>query len=140
MMYNLDMKKKEIAEKVKEKKKVSAYMVLLVISLLSLSLALYLTFASYGRYRHHQFPKARQTDVLLIQSWMTVPHIARVYGVPELVLFEELGEIQPNRKLSIHDIARKKQMTDEELLSQIRTSIMTYQKLHPLPSPISLPE
>lgn len=121
------------------KRHLTVFVILLGISFLSLLLAVYLSFQSYDRYRQYRLPRQRQTDVLLIQSWMTIPHIARVYGVPETVLFEELGEIPPERKLSLHDIAKKKGITDEQLLEEIRDSIITYQKINPLPSQITAP-
>jgi hypothetical protein len=36
-------------------------------------------------------PPASETDVELIRDWMTIPYIARTYGVPDRMLFKELG-------------------------------------------------
>ena len=36
-------------------------------------------------------PPPSETDVELIRDWMTIPYIARTYGVPDRMLFKELG-------------------------------------------------
>ena len=38
----------------------------------------------------HRPPPASETDVELIRDWMTIPYIARTYGVPDRMLFKEL--------------------------------------------------
>lgn len=47
------------------------------------------------------------TDVEAIRGWMTVPYIARAYGVPEEVIFERL-DIPPedNRSRSLAELNR----------------------------------
>ena len=49
-----------------------------------------------------------ETDVERIRDWMTVPFIARMYGVPEETLFEAL-EIpeEGNRKKSLEELEKK---------------------------------
>lgn len=77
-------------------------------------------------------PHARgeiETDVERIRNWMTVPFIARMYGVPEDLLFDALG-ISPegNRKRSLEDL-------DELYFSQssgfakqlVKTAILAHQ-------------
>jgi len=39
----------------------------------------------------HRPPPPSQTDVELIRDWMTIPYIARTYGVPDRMLFNELN-------------------------------------------------
>jgi len=42
----------------------------------------------FGPGRPH--PEPSETDVELIRDWMTIPYIARTYGVPDRMLFKEL--------------------------------------------------
>lgn len=48
------------------------------------------------------------TDVEAIRGWMTIPYIARAYGVPEEVIFERL-DIPPenNRARSLAELNRQ---------------------------------
>ena len=39
----------------------------------------------------HRPPSPSETNVELIRDWMTIPYIARTYGVPNRVLFNELN-------------------------------------------------
>jgi len=43
-----------------------------------------------GGYGPGKPPPASETDVELIRDWMTIPYIARTYGVPDRMLFKEL--------------------------------------------------
>jgi hypothetical protein len=36
-------------------------------------------------------PPPSETDVELIRDWMTIPYIAKTYGVPDRMLFKELN-------------------------------------------------
>ena len=38
----------------------------------------------------HPPPAPSETDVELIRDWMTIPYIAKTYGVPDRMLFKEL--------------------------------------------------
>lgn len=42
----------------------------------------------FGPGRPH--PEPGETDVELIRDWMTIPYIAKTYGVPDRMLFKEL--------------------------------------------------
>lgn len=82
---------------------------------------------------HHIHPG--QTDVNLIQGWMTVPYIAEMYTVPEDVLWKDLA-IPPDhnqlKPLSLleREFARGKPGAIEQQLKQI---IQTYQAQYPPP-------
>jgi len=46
---------------------------------------------------HRPFPPS-QTNVELIRDWMTIPYIADTYGVPDRMLFNELGVADANNR------------------------------------------
>jgi len=53
----------------------------------------------------HPPPPASETDVELIRDWMTVPYIARTYGVPDHMLFKELDiPEEGNREKSLKEL------------------------------------
>jgi hypothetical protein len=46
---------------------------------------------SFGVLHPPPFPPPMETDVELIRGWMTIPYIARVYSVPDKILWDSLG-------------------------------------------------
>ena len=50
-------------------------------------------------------PPPSETDVELIRDWMTVPYIAKTYGVPDRMLFKELRiPDEGNREKSLKEL------------------------------------
>ncbi len=113
--------------KISEKKRLLFYL-LLFVSLTSLLFALYLGVNLYKRISHRPPPIPRQTDVTLIQEWMTVPFIARSYRVPENELFEYLKiDSQTDRRLNLVSLSAKKGLSTHALISQIQKYITQFQ-------------
>jgi len=53
----------------------------------------------------HPQPRATTTDVELIRDWMTIPYIAKTYGVPDRMLFRELRiPDEGNREKSLKEL------------------------------------
>jgi hypothetical protein len=124
--YTLDMPEKKISEK----KRLIFYL-LLFISLVSLLLAVYLGLSLYQQVGHRPPPIPRQTDVNLIQDWMTIPFIARSYRIPEQGLYRHLGiDSASNRRTSLMSLASKQGISTQSLISQIQeyiTKLQTHQ-------------
>src|SRR5512141_56046 len=56
----------------------------------------------------HPPSPATETDVELIRDWMTIPYIARTYGVPDHMLFKELNiPEEGNREKSLKELNEK---------------------------------
>ena len=50
-------------------------------------------------------PHPSETDVELIRDWMTIPYIAKTYGVPDRMLFKELRiPNEGNREKSLKEL------------------------------------
>lgn len=50
-------------------------------------------------------PPPSETDVELIRDWMTIPYIAKTYGVPDRMLFKELRiPDEGNREKSLKEL------------------------------------
>jgi hypothetical protein len=114
-------------KKISEKKRLIFYL-LLFVSLTSLLIAFYLGVHLYQRVSHRPPPIPRQTDVTLIQEWMTVPFIARSYRVPENELFEYLKiDSQTDRRLNLVSLSAKKGLSTHALISQIQKYITQFQ-------------
>jgi hypothetical protein len=86
--------------------------VMLSIALLLLGTALtgFFGIRAYRAYDHFNShaPTTGMTDVEAIRGWMTVPYIARAYGVPADALFAALGIPQAgNDRLSVKQLVAK---------------------------------
>jgi hypothetical protein len=64
-------------------------------------------YRAYDRFQHDA-PAGGVTDVAAIRGWMTLPYIARAYGVPEDWLFEALAIPKAgNTRLSVKQLVVK---------------------------------
>ena len=64
-------------------------------------------YRAYTRFRPAELVVAT-TDVEAMRGWMTVPYIARAYGVPEEALFAALAiPKEGNRRLSVKQLVAK---------------------------------
>jgi hypothetical protein len=90
----------------------SAYRRVLTITLVVIGVGLVGFFGlrayrAYTRF-HPDAPVAGLRDVEAIRGWMTLPYIARAYGVPEDSLFAALALPKPgNTRLSIKQLVAK---------------------------------
>lgn len=85
---------------------------MLSIALLVLGMALagFFGVGAYRAYRRFslQTPTPSMTDIEAIRGWMTVPYIARAYGVPEDALFAALSIPKAeNEQLSVKQLVAK---------------------------------
>ena len=122
-------------------RKLSRWQKITVILLIVFGLLLTLGF---GLRTLRSFKKARQIENLrpgerniqLIRGWMTIDYIARIYEVPEEVLFKGLGiEAQPELShASLRDLGRKYYPAQpEQALRRIQQAIIDYYGIPPLP-------
>jgi hypothetical protein len=75
------------------------------------------------------------TDVEAIRGWMTVPYVARAYGVPEEIIFERL-DIPPedNRSRSLAQLNRLYAPGERGLiLNMVKQAVKTYLDEHSSP-------
>lgn len=82
----------------------------IVLLILGMALAGFFGVRAYRAYNrfHPQAPAASMTDVEAIRGWMTVPYIARAYGVSEEALFSALGIPKAgNERLSVKQLVAK---------------------------------
>mgnify|MGYP003449387220 CR=1 FL=1 len=71
------------------------------------------TLRAFREFRGHRPPppfapadaQEMETDVELIRDWMTIPYIAKTYGVPDRMLFKELRiPNEGNREKSLKEL------------------------------------
>ena len=111
----------------------SAYRPVLTITLVVIGLGLISFFGlrAYRAYTRFQpdAPAIGLRDVEAIRGWMTLPYIARAYGVPEDALFEALALPKAeNARLSVKQLVAKygrdpqatRQTIQQVLLREIR--------------------
>lgn len=92
-------------------------------------------FHAFKKFNGHRPPPPDhiETDVQLIREWMTVPFIARMYYVPEKVIFDALG-ISPkdNRDKSLEEINDEFFPETDGLATQlVQAAILAHQSAPP---------
>lgn len=109
---------------------------LLFISFVCILVAGYMGTKIFERVSHRPPPIPRQTDVSLIQDWMTIPFIAKSYRIPEPELYKAIGIDQPtDRKASLSSLAIKSGKSQQEIINQIKKAVEDFQKNQPSPQP-----
>jgi hypothetical protein len=98
--------------------------VLVLVGLVGLALAVRGGVRLYHRLQG-PLPPPRQADVGLIAGWMTVPYVARAYGVPGQELFAALG-IAPteNARRSLDEIADRSGRDRAEVVAAARAAVV----------------
>lgn len=119
-------------KKIKAPRKIGFY--LLIIGFICIIMAGFLGLQTFGKVGHRPPPVPRETNVSLIQDWMTISHISRVYGVPEPEFFKALNlDSEKYHKSSLKQIANKENINSSQLLDSIRKIINNFQSSHPKP-------
>jgi len=110
----------------------------IVISILSFVVALFIGARIVGNVEHNPRPVPRQTNVNLIQTWMTLPYLSHVYGVPMSEFRIALQIDKKSENQSITKLAKQLGMTPQALTTQIQMIITSFQSTHqepPTPKP-----
>ena len=108
----------------------------LLLILIGLGFTLFFGLRAMRAFRHVR-EGPRETDVELIQSWMTIPYISHIYKVPPDYIFTQLNIPEPeNRDKNIS------QLNDEfasgesgVILAQVKAIIQQFQAEHSAPEP-----
>lgn len=82
------------------------------------------------------FPDKLETDVERVREWMTIPFIARMYGVPEPILYEALDiPSLGNHKKSLEDLNKEYFPETDGLVIQIVKATLLENQRPPTPIP-----
>lgn len=114
-------------------KKHIPFYTILALSFISFGLAVFLGIRIFTRVDHQPRPIPRQTNVTLIQTWMTLPYISKVYGVPMPEFEKELGVAKADQNKSIEALAKKMNTSPQALLGEIQKIIANFQIEHSKP-------
>jgi len=123
-----------MSEKNPSKRK--SHLLFLIIAIVCVAIALFMGGKFVSRALYFGPPVPRETNVKLIQEWMTIPYISRTYGVPVEVFSTELNlEEGVYRRMNIEDIAKKMNVTSPQLIEQLQEVIVKFQSEHQSPPP-----
>lgn len=108
----------------------------LLLILVGLALVLFFGLRALRAFRHVR-EGPRETDVELIQEWMTIHYVSHVYKVPPDYLFAQLGISEPeNRNKSIAEINEEYAAAESGvILAQVKAIIQQFQAEHSAPEP-----
>lgn len=101
--------------------------VLIVVGLICVATFAILSINSYTRFRHKPPSRYVETNVSLIQSWMTIKYISRVYKIPMPEFIDKLSLDKNDENLSVLQYANKKNLDVEVVLSNIKLIIIEFQ-------------
>lgn len=109
----------------------------LILILAGLGLVLFFGLRALRAFRHVRQGPPRETNVELIQDWMTIPYISHVYKLPPGYIFDQLDiPEQENRDRSIAEINAEYAAAEEGLiLAQVKTIVQQFQAEHTPPEP-----
>jgi hypothetical protein len=89
-----------------------------------------------GRVPRDNFPQKIETDVERVRDWMTIPFIARLYGVPEPILYEALEiSAEANDKKSLRDLNEEYFPESDGLVIQLIKAALLANRRPPTPLP-----
>lgn len=103
--------------------------VFFVVGILCLIAAAILSLSTVQRIHRRPLPRPSQTDVSLIQDWMTLPYISKVYGVPEPYLLDQL-KITPadSKGKNLKALAASLNESSETLVQKVQSSVTQFQQ------------
>jgi len=109
----------------------------IILILVGLGLVLFFGGRAIRAFRHVRQGPPRETNVELIQDWMTIPYISHVYKVPPDYIFDQLDiPGQENREKSIAELNDEYAAAEDGLiLTQVKAIIQQFQAEHSAPEP-----
>lgn len=131
MVYTILMDDKRKPKKV-HSEKLGFY--LLIIGFICILISGILGLRIFEKVGHRPPPQPRESNVSLIQDWMTIPYISRTYGVPGSEIFSKL-EIDPGeyKNSSLSQIAQNSGRNSNELINEMKKIISDFQSTHTKP-------
>ena len=108
----------------------------LLLILVGLTLVVFFGLRALRAFRHVR-EGPRETDVALIQEWMTIHYVAHVYKVPPDYIFAQLGISESeNRNKSMAELNEAFAAAESGMiLAQVKAIIQQFQAEHSAPEP-----
>lgn len=105
-----------------------------VIGILALLGALFLSINTTQTIRRNFRGLTTETNVNLVESWMTLSYVSHAYHIPENVVREKL-HLAPNQtlRISIKKLAENTHISPDVFLKNVREMISTFQKTEGTP-------
>ena len=97
--------------------------ILFVIGFIAIGLALFTGYRYAQRNHNRPLPRRRETNVTLIQGWMSLPLVAHTYRIPETLLYERL-EVEPREQMArIDTIAKNHNESSIVFLDRVKVTV-----------------
>lgn len=91
--------------------------------------AFVLGFRLYNQTRHEPPRFNRETNVNLIQDWMTIEYIGKTYKIPPPEIMQKLGFDFTSAKISVLELAKKNNLEPQSLIIKIQIIITDFQAI-----------
>lgn len=104
-----------------------------LIGILFILVSIFIGFRIYKNINRRPFPVPRETNINLIESWMTLDYISKTYGVPMPEIKQNLEYKFDNGKTSIEKIAKNNSIDSKNVINKLQKIIADFQKDHQKP-------
>lgn len=102
-----------------------------IIGIIFVLLSLFFGFRIYKNINRRPFPNPRETNVSLIQSWMTIDYVSKTYGIPMPEIKKNLNYSFNSSNMSIDKISKDNNISDQKVIDELKKIITDFQNLHP---------
>lgn len=99
-----------------------------IIGVIFIIISFFIGFKIYKNTNRRSFPTPRETNISLIQSWMTIDYISKTYAIPMPEFKRNLDYDFQNGKVSIEKIAIDNKIDNKTVIEKIKEIITNYKK------------
>lgn len=104
-----------------------------MIGIVFILISIFIGFKIYKNINRRPFPTPRETNINLIQSWMTLDYISKTYGVPMPEIKQNLDYKFENGKVSIEKVSKDNKVETQKVINKLQNIITNFQNSHQKP-------
>ena len=104
-----------------------------IVGIVFILISIFIGFRIYRNLSKRPFPKPRETNINLIESWMTLDYVSKTYGVPMPEIKQNLEYKFDNGKISIEKVGKNNNVDSKTIINKLQKIINDFQKDHQKP-------
>lgn len=104
-----------------------------IVGIVFILISIFIGFRIYKNINRRPFPTPRETNINLIESWMTLDYISKTYGIPMPEIKQNLEYKFDNSKVSIEKVSKDNKVETENVINKLQNIITDFQNSHQKP-------
>lgn len=104
-----------------------------LVGIVFILISIFIGFRIYRNINKRPFPTPRETNINLIQSWMTLDYISKTYDVPMPEIKQNLEYKFDNSKVSIEKVSKDNKVETQKVINKLQNIITNFQNRHQKP-------